>query len=51
MRRRCSWPTYDLFTKDKHDEYAKEKVRKAAKEAADITDYADEDTEYNEVAV
>jgi len=42
---------YDLFTKDKHDEYAKETARKAAKEAADITDYADEDTEYNEVAV
>ena len=42
---------YDLFTKDKHDEYAKEKVRKAAKEAADIADDADDDMEYNEAAV
>ena len=38
---------YDLFTKDKHDEYAKENVRKAAKEAADIADDADEDMEYS----
>ena len=42
---------YDLFTKDKHDDRAKEKIKEAAQQEANLEEDVLEEQQYEEAAV